>query len=155
MPDTPRASCAGRRKAPTKVTGSPARWAAWSVVRSAPASAVPWARSRACSGYPTADTGAAIAAAGTTIVTAISGVIDCSVIPGLEANLRRAIAHRGISRFRVWSFAPSRNDAFHPGMRLWTGRAARGVASILQPVPGLEDPPHQNHADHEEAERDA
>ena len=27
-----------------------------------------------------------------------------------SANLRCAIAHRGISRFRVWSFGPSRND---------------------------------------------
>src|ERR1700689_120815 len=35
-----------------------------------------------------------------------------SVIPGRikDANLRCAIAHRGISRFRVWSFGPSRND---------------------------------------------
>src|SRR5258707_9274143 len=28
-----------------------------------------------------------------------------------SANLRCASAHRGISRFRVWSFGPSRNDA--------------------------------------------
>src|SRR6202035_5961472 len=34
------------------------------------------------------------------------------VIPGRceASNLRCAIAHRGISRFRVWSFGPSRND---------------------------------------------
>jgi hypothetical protein len=30
-----------------------------------------------------------------------------------SANLRCAIAHRGISRFRVWSFGPSRNDHDH------------------------------------------
>src|SRR6266436_1179511 len=28
----------------------------------------------------------------------------------LAPDLRCAIAHRGISRFRVWSFGPSRND---------------------------------------------
>src|ERR1700675_1985335 len=34
------------------------------------------------------------------------------LIPGRieDANLRCAIAHRGISRFRAWSFGPSRND---------------------------------------------
>ena len=38
--------------------------------------------------------------------------IDAFVIPGRceASNLRCAIAHRGISRFRVWSFGPSRND---------------------------------------------
>ena len=35
---------------------SPARWAAWSAARSAPASAAPWARSRACSAFPIAAT---------------------------------------------------------------------------------------------------
>src|ERR1700692_1817244 len=45
------------------------------------------------------------------------------VIPGriADANLRCAIAHRGILRFRVWSFGPSRNDgvkAFAHGRRV-------------------------------------
>src|SRR6202040_2671663 len=36
-----------------------------------------------------------------------------------EANLRCAIAHRGTSRFRVWSFGPSRNDN-HLGLETMT-----------------------------------
>src|SRR5258705_14022926 len=41
----------------------------------------------------------------------------------------------------VWSFGPSRNDVPPP--------------SILQPVPGLEDPPHHDHADRQKHQRDA
>src|SRR5258706_1784173 len=38
--------------------------------------------------------------------------INSNAIPGRveDTNLRCAIAHRGISRFRVWCFEPSRND---------------------------------------------
>src|SRR3954451_14000228 len=93
-----RASCAARRRAPTKVIGSPGRWAAWSAAPWEPVSAAPWARSEAYSEFPIAAGTAAIAAAATTTATATSGVI-ADVIPGcarLGAGLRCAIAHRGI-----------------------------------------------------------
>jgi hypothetical protein len=55
-------------------------------------------------------------------------VID-AVIPGRvdDANLRCAIAHRGISRFRVRCFASSRNDDYSDSgaVSLFTGVVTR------------------------------
>src|SRR5215217_6358408 len=76
-----RASCAARRRGPTKVIGSPGRWAAWSAAPWEPVSAAPWARSGAYSEFPIAAGTAAIAAAATTTATATSDVI-ADVIPG-------------------------------------------------------------------------
>ena len=38
------------------------------------------------------------------------GLSNNPVIPGRDSELRCALAHRESSRFRVWSFGPSRND---------------------------------------------
>jgi len=78
---TRKASCAARRKAPTKATVPPVRWAVWSAERSAPVSAVPWAPSMACWEFRIAAIG--IIAAATTIATATSAAIGkFDVVPG-------------------------------------------------------------------------
>src|SRR5229473_3497616 len=56
----------------------------------------------------------------------------------VSANLRCAIAHRGISRFQVWSFGPSRNDFENLSGRKTMQRTkapfrADEVGSLLRP----------------------
>src|ERR1700730_6134185 len=113
----PRASCAARSRVRTKEAGSPAPLAGWLAARSAPASAAPWAPSRACSGFRKA----AIAAVAITTATVISAAIG-------------DLSFRG----GAWR---------EPGMTHCQG-------SILQPIAGLEDPPHHDHADRQRHQRD-
>src|ERR1700738_339711 len=65
-----------------------------------------------------------------------------------SANLRCATAHRGISRFRVWSFGPSRNDGVASiNRRLIDRRAKAGFEKIeIAALVGLPDVPGEHPA---------
>src|SRR6202035_2638865 len=87
MPATPRASCAARKRAPMRATGSPAPSAGWSEVPWVPASAAPWARSRACSAFPTMG--------GIGTATAITTATGASTVTGeltLSASILQTVA---------------------------------------------------------------
>ena len=121
MPRAYRGGERRQRRRRARVTASPVRSAAWSAARSAPVSAARWARVKGVLGIPRSALAASAAAAITT-ATATSAAIAESV-------------HRISSGF-----------AGH--LRVRNGLRC---ASVLQPVAGLEDPPHGDHADGEEA----
>src|ERR1700716_37943 len=135
-----RASCAARNRARRKATGLAALSAVWLAARSGPASVAQWEPSRACSGFRIVAGGVAIVAAAIMTATTIFTAID---------NFMR---HCGMVR----STRPQMCDCTSGNSEIPRSRFQRAPeCSILQPIAGLEDPPHGNHAYGQEHQRDA
>ena len=133
----------GTRRAPMTAAASRVRWVGPWVAQSVPVLAARSAPLTASSAFP------ARVAAATTIATATGAATGIEILPFHNRHSGMVRQHQtsdaqlrmGNSRSRVRAEA-------RPGMTFFR-------TSILQPIAGLEDPPHHDQADDQERQRHA